>query len=219
MQPPPSPAAPSGPPFLAVLGAGCAVVGVVAALCLVFQRSVPLPVVGASPLAAVDTGWRWLFGWGALPIALGLGWGGAGLWMRRCDDPWRLPWARALAIELAGAAALALLAAARGPWSPESSGPGGLVGWALATATRDLIGPAPATLAWFAIGAVAILAAFQVDARPVVDRLHAIADSYAKAREPWERLAEEGLVETGRARETGTDRPEGRDWVDLEFDR
>jgi hypothetical protein len=118
-----------------------------------------LGMFGVAPLVPLGDLWSRFLGLAALPVALGLAAAGIGLLHRRNDDPWSLPWGRALAVEVALAAGLALLAGAFGPRGTGESGPGGLAGWALATTMREALGALPAALLWFGVGTVAVLAA------------------------------------------------------------
>jgi S-DNA-T family DNA segregation ATPase FtsK/SpoIIIE len=171
----------TGPTLVSALGGVTLFVGAVATLALAFGTSAGLEAPGAPAMAAIAAGWRHLCGWAAWPIALGLVWAGGGLLWLRHTDPWQLPWGRVLAIEMALAAALALSAAAWGPHSPEGSGEGGEIGWALATTATRLLGPVPAALLWLAIGSAGVLGAFKIGARAIAEQLNTLADSLAAA--------------------------------------
>lgn len=171
----------TGPSLLSALGGAALVIGATATLALAFGAAPAGQAPGAPVMAAFADGWRRLCGWAAWPIALGLIWAGGGLLHLRQSDPWQLPWGRALAVEMALAAALALTAAAWGPYAPESSGTGGLIGWALSTTADRLLGSVPAALFWLAIGTAGVLGAFKIGARAIAEQLDALADSLAAA--------------------------------------
>jgi DNA segregation ATPase FtsK/SpoIIIE, S-DNA-T family len=142
-----------------------------------------LGLFGVPQLGRFAAGWRWLFGWLALPVALALVAVGVAALIRRHGDPWQLPWGRALGVEVATAAVLALASGAFGPRAaldtpvPPDPGPGGLVGWSLQALGAEALGPIAATLAWFALGTLGVLAAFRVGAAQVAAALETVADT------------------------------------------
>jgi len=170
------------------------------ALLLLLAGGLPaLGLLGVARLASTAAGWSALFGWLAWPLCgLSLAVGG---WLtvallRGLSDPWRLPWGRALAVEMALVAALALLSLA--------ADGGGLVGWALASASRQAIGPVGAVLLWMATGIVGSLLTFRYG----TDRLTEWFESVAQALDAP--LAPRGAI--GPAAATAVDRSADRDW-------
>ncbi len=140
---------------------------------LVLTGGLPLlGMAGAALLAPLAAGWSLLFGWLQAPLAAGLLVVGAwlGVWLAQGNqDPWRLPWGRALAVEVVVVGAVALLAL--------SLDAGGRVGWALAESSRQAVGAFGAVVVWATAGIVGALLTFRIG----TDRLAAWFESVATA--------------------------------------
>jgi len=167
----------SGVRLSSALSAALLVAGAGVGAGLLFGDAGSLRVFGWSPLPAIATAWRALWGWGAWPAAAALVVAGGAVFARRQTDPLTWVWTRALGAELFLFAALALSAAAWGPRSPAEEGPGGLIGWALLAASRLMLGRVATTLLWSIVGLVGILAAFQIGARRIARGLEIFAEA------------------------------------------
>lgn len=126
-----------------------------------------LVVAGGLPLLSMLTAYsapfRWVrvaFGVGAFPIVLAAIVAGVWLLRRQRGALAEVPWGRALAVEAAALAALALLSAATGSDAPGDWGAGGGLGWAMLAGARTLAGPWGAVGLWLAVGLTSTLLAF-----------------------------------------------------------
>jgi len=153
----PPQAPPGHNPVIGLLGGAVLLLGLVPSLA----------ILGVPRLAPFENLWRTSFGILAIPIAFGLVAVGSGLLSRRFANPWRLPWGRALAVELLALSALALLALAAAPDAVPPGGSGGRIGWALAAAAEEAAGRVWAIALWLGAGILATLWSFRVGAATI----------------------------------------------------
>ena len=139
-----------------------------------------LAVLGVPWLAWFERLWRGALGWTALPTAFVLA--GLALWLatHQGADPWKLPWGRAVAVEVTVLASLVLLgmeadtlrlSALTGEY-----GAAGRIGWALASTTTEAIGWWPAVVLWFMVGIGGTLAALGYGGPWLAEQLEAVLE-------------------------------------------
>jgi S-DNA-T family DNA segregation ATPase FtsK/SpoIIIE len=175
---------PTGWRPLPALGCAGTGIGTASLLGLILGERFAFSIFGWHPLASLGDAWQAFLGLGALPAALLVTVSCAWLLGRPDEDPWKLPWGRALAVEVLLIAILALLGLGAGMRGAVEAGPEGLVGWSLAAVSREALGLLPAGMFWLITVFLAGMAAFSLGGQGIASALEALADAVEPLPDP-----------------------------------